>query len=357
MRFNIYLRVNILKKDGLKMQFLKKKGINISAKVYFIDALGAMALGLFASLLIGTIFGTIADYVPYKPVSEFLKQMQNYCNLAQGSAMAMAIGTALGAKGLVLFSLCAVGSASASLGGPFGTFIATCIAAEAGKLVYKETKVDIIVTPTVTIAVGVGMSMLVGPGISAIMKYLGDLIMMFVELKPVVMGALVSAVVGICLTLPISSAAICASLALTGIAGGAATAGCCAQMVGFAVMSFCANKWSGIIAQGLGTSMLQMGNIVKKPVIWLPPTICSLITGALSAAVFKMENPVAIASGMGTCGLVGPIGVLSKTGVGIYDVLTVLLLCIVLPAILTYIISKIFMHFKIYSADDLKLDI
>ena len=252
--------------------------------------------------------------------------MQNYCNLAQGPSMAMAIGTALGAQGLVLFSLCAVGCASSALGGPFGTFIAAVIAAEFGKLVYKETKVDIIVTPTVTIAVGVGVSMLVGPGISAVMKYLGSLIMMFVELKPVLMGALVSAVVGICLTLPISSAAICASLALTGIAGGAATAGCCAQMVGFAVMSFAANKWSGVIAQGLGTSMLQMGNIVKKPVIWLPPTICSLITGALSAAVFKMENPVAIASGMGTCGLVGPIGVLSKTGVGLNDILVVLLL-------------------------------
>ncbi len=339
------------------MQFLKRKGISLSAKVYFIDALGAMALGLFASLLIGTIFGTIADYVPYEPVSGFLKQMQNYCNLAQGPSMAMAIGTALGAQGLVLFSLCAVGCASSALGGPFGTFIAAVIAAEFGKLVYKETKVDIIVTPTVTIAVGVGISMLVGPGISAVMKYLGNLIMMFVELKPVLMGALVSAVVGICLTLPISSAAICASLALTGIAGGAATAGCCAQMVGFAVMSFAANKWSGVIAQGLGTSMLQMGNIVKKPVIWLPPTICSLITGALSAAVFKMENPVAIASGMGTCGLVGPIGVLSKTGVGLNDILVVLLLCIVLPAVLTYIIAKIFKYFKIFDDSDLKLDI
>lgn len=339
------------------MQFLKKKGINISAKVYFIDALGAMALGLFASLLIGTIFGTIADYVSYKPVSEFLKQMQNYCNLAQGPSMAMAIGTSLGAQGLVLFSLCAVGCASAALGGPFGTFIAAVIAAEAGKLVYKETKVDIIVTPTVTIAAGVGVSMLVGPGISAVMKYLGDVIMMCVELKPILMGAFVSAVMGICLTLPISSAAICASLALTGIAGGAATAGCCAQMVGFAVMSFAANKWGGIIAQGLGTSMLQMGNIVKKPVIWLPPTITSLITGALSAAVFKMENPVAIASGMGTCGLVGPIGVLSKSGVNIYDVLTVLLICIVLPAILTYVIAKIFKYFKLFDNSDLKLDI
>lgn len=339
------------------MQFLKRKGISLSAKVYFIDALGAMALGLFASLLIGTIFGTIADYVSYEPAGGFLKQMQNYCNLAQGPSMAMAIGTALGAQGLVLFSLCAVGCASSALGGPFGTFIAAVIAAEFGKLVYKETKVDIIVTPTVTIAVGVGVSMLVGPGISAVMKYLGSLIMMFVELKPVLMGALVSAVVGICLTLPISSAAICASLALTGIAGGAATAGCCAQMVGFAVMSFAANKWSGVIAQGLGTSMLQMGNIVKKPVIWLPPTICSLITGALSAAVFKMENPVAIASGMGTCGLVGPIGVLSKTGVGLNDILVVLLLCIVLPAVLTYIIAKIFKHFKIFDDSDLKLDI
>ena len=339
------------------MSYLKKKGVIISPKRYFIDALGAMALGLFASLLIGTIFGTIADYVSYKPASEFLKTMQSYCNSAQGPAMAMAIGSALQAQGLVLFSLCAVGFAANTLGGPLGTFVAVLIAAEFGKLVYKSTKIDIIVTPTVTIAIGVAISMLVGPWISKIMTYLGEMIMMFTDMQPILMGALVSMVVGICLTLPISSAAICAMLGLTGIAGGAATAGCCAQMVGFAVMSFAANKWGGLIAQGLGTSMLQMGNIVRKPIIWLPPIITSAITGILSAFVFKMENPVAIASGMGTCGLVGPIGVLSSKSLDANDILATLLICFILPAILTWAIAKPFKKLGLIKDSDLKLNI
>lgn len=339
------------------MSYFKKKGIELSPKVYFIDALSAMALGLFASLLIGTIFGTIADYVTHKATQSFFEQMQQHCVAAQGPAMAIAIGHALSAKGLVLFSLCAVGVAGNTLGGPLGTYVAVVVASEIGKLVYKSTKIDIIVTPTVTIAAGVGMALLVGPGISRIMSALGQLIMTFTEMQPVLMGALVSMVVGICLTLPISSAAICASLGLVGIAGGAATAGCCAQMVGFAVMSFAANKVGGLIAQGLGTSMLQMGNIVRKPIIWLPPIITSAITGALSAAVFKMKNPVAIASGMGTCGLVGPIGVLSAKGITINDIFTMLIICIVLPAVLTWLIAWPFKKCGIIKNSDLHLDL
>ncbi len=336
---------------------LKSKGIVISPKLYFIDALSAMALGLFASLLIGTIFGTVADYVTYKPIQNLLIQMQSYCVAAQGPAMAMAIGHTLGAKGLVLFSLCAVGVAGNTLGGPLGTYVAVLIATEIGKLVYKSTKIDIIVTPTVTIAAGVSIALAAGPGISKIMAGLGTLIMTFTEMQPVLMGALVSVVVGICLTLPISSAAICASLGLVGIAGGAATAGCCAQMIGFAVMSFGANKWGGLVAQGLGTSMLQMGNIVRKPIIWLPPIITSAITGALSAAVFKMENHVAIASGMGTCGLVGPIGVLSTKTLPASDIAAMIVICFVLPAILTWIIAKPLFKAGIIKNSDLKLDL
>lgn len=339
------------------MNFLKKKGIIISPKRYFIDALSAMALGLFASLLIGTIFGTISDYVTYKPVSEFLKTMQTNCGLAQGAAMAVAIGAALDCKGLVLFSLCTVGCAANATGGPLGTYVAVVVASELGKLVYKETKVDIIVTPTVTIASGVAMALLVGPGISKIMNSFGELIMMFTEMRPIFMGALVSVVVGICLTLPISSAAICAALGLTGLAGGAATAGCCAQMVGFAVMSFAANKWGGLLSQGLGTSMLQMGNIVKKPIIWIPPILTSAVTGALSAFVFKMENPVAIASGMGTCGLVGPIGVLSAKGTNMHDIIVTAVICVVLPAVLTWIFAMPFKKLGWIKNEDLKLDI
>ena len=344
-------------KGLFKVSYIRKKGIVLSPKRYFVDALGAMALGLFASLLIGTIFGTIADYVEVKSIRNFLLEMKNFCTAAQGPAMAMAIGTALSAEGLVLFSLCAVGAAGNALGGPLGTYVATVIACEFGKLVYKSTKIDILVTPTVTIAVGVGMSLLVGPGISKIMAYTGNLIMTFTEMQPIIMGALVSAIVGICLTLPISSAAICASLALTGIAGGAATAGCCAQMVGFAVMSFAANGWSGIIAQGLGTSMLQMGNICRKPIIWIPPIITSLITGALAAYVFKIKNPIAVASGMGTCGLVGPIGILSGKGLTSGDVIAMMLICFILPAILTWAIAKPFKKLGWIKDSDLKLNL
>lgn len=339
------------------MNLLKKKGIVLSPKRYFIDALSAMALGLFASLLIGTIFGTVADYVSCKQVQELFKKMQEFSVAAQGSAMAIAIGSALGAQGLVLFSLCAVGCAANTLGGPLGTYVAVVIASELGKLVYKSTKVDIIVTPTVTISVGVVLAILVGPGISKIMTQFGNLIMMFTEMKPIFMGALVSMVVGICLTLPISSAAICAMLSLTGIAGGAATAGCCAQMIGFAVMSFAANGLGGLLAQGLGTSMLQMGNIVRKPIIWIPPIITSAITGVLSAFVFKMENPVAIASGMGTCGLVGPIGVMSAKGIDSYDILVMVVICFVLPAVLTWGIAYPFKKLGWIKDSDLKLNL
>jgi len=339
------------------MSYLRNKGVVISPKRYFIDALGAMALGLFASLLIGTIFKTVADYITHIPTREFFRNMHTFCTNAQGPAMAIAIGSALRAEGLVLFSLCAVGFAGNSLGGPLGTYVAVLVASELGKLVYKSTKIDIIVTPTVTIASGVAISLLIGPGISKIMAYLGNMIMTFTDMQPILMGALVSVAVGIFLTLPISSAAICAMLNLTGIAGGAATAGCCAQMVGFAVMSFAANRWGGLIAQGLGTSMLQMGNIVRKPIIWIPPIITSAITGILSAFVFKMENPVAIASGMGTCGLVGPIGVLSAKGTDVSDILVMLVICFILPAVLTWFIAKPFKKLGLIKDSDLKLNI
>lgn len=339
------------------MSYLKKKGIILSPKRYFIDALGAMALGLFASLLIGTIFGTVSDYVTYKPAAKFFAEMKDFCSQAQGAAMAIAIGSALGAQGLVLFSLCAVGCAANKLGGPLGVYVAVVVATELGKLVFKSTKLDIIITPTVTISVGVALSLLVGPGISKIMDGLGQMIMSFTEMQPILMGALVSMTVGICLTLPISSAAICAMLSLTGIAGGAATAGCCAQMIGFAVMSFAANGWGGLLAQGLGTSMLQIGNIVKKPIIWLPPIITSAITGILSAFVFRMENPVAIASGMGTCGLVGPIGVMSLEGIGSDQILAMVVICFILPAVLTWIIAKPFKKLGWIKDSDLKLNL
>ena len=335
------------------MSFLERKKIKPSLHTYFIDAMSAMALGLFASLLIGTIFGTIFD----KTGIAFFGTMKEYASSAAGPAMAVAIGSALNAPTLVLLSLCAVGSASNALGGPMGTFLAAVVASELGKIVSKETKIDIIVTPTVTIAAGTAMAMFAGPWISKAMTAIGAFIITCTELQPLLMGILVSVVMGVCLTLPISSAAICASLGLIGLGGGAATAGCCAQMVGFAVMSFKSNRISGLVAQGLGTSMLQMGNIVKNPRIWIPPILTSAITGPIATCVFRMENPVAVASGMGTCGLVGPIGVMTMENFTKFDLIGMLTVCIILPAILTPIFASICKKLGWIKDSDMKLNL
>jgi len=337
-------------------KFLNNRGISLSGKKYFVDAFSAMAMGLFASLLIGTIFGTLATHTEV----EFFGKMSGYCKAVQGPAMAIAIGSALGANGLLLLSLCAVGACANEFGGPLGTFIVTLLSCELGKLVFKRTKIDILVTPTVVIAIGVGISFLIGPGIAKIMKASGDAIMSFTELEPFWMGMLVSASVGIALTLPISSAAICASIGLVGLAGGAATAGCCAQMVGFAFMSFKENRWSGLVAQGLGTSMLQMGNICKNPRIWIPPTLVSMITGPIATCIFKLQIGAgnAVSSGMGTCGLVGPIGLASApTFGGVSDWIGLVLICFVIPAILTPVVSFGLKKIGWIKQGDLKLDL
>ncbi|MGI6239725.1 MAG: PTS transporter subunit IIC, partial [Christensenellales bacterium] len=293
-------------------QFLHKKDVHISPKRYFVDAMGAMALGLFASLLIGTILSKIAELTNFT----WLATAAGYAAAVTGPAMACAIGMALRAPNLVLFSMLAVGAGANALGGPLGTLICAIFAGEVGKLVSKQTKIDILVTPTVTILAGLALASLIGPGVDALMRWLGGIIMTATEFRPLIMGAVVSMIVGVILTLPISSAAICVTLGLTGLAGGAATAGCCAQMIGFAVMSFRENGWGGVAAQGLGTSMLQMGNIVKNPRIWIPPTLCGAITGPIATVVFALENGTAIASGMGTCGLVGPIGLMTAESFG-----------------------------------------
>ena len=291
--------------------FCKKKNVVVSARRYGIDALGAMAQGLFCSLLIGTIVKTAGQQFG----AELLVTIGQFACDVSGAAMAIAIGYALQAPPLVLFSLAAVGYASnqcGGAGGPLAVLIIAIIAAEAGKLISKETKIDILVTPLVTIVIGCLLSIWIAPAIGKGASYVGNLIMWATELRPFWMGILVSVLVGIALTLPISSAAICASFGLVGLAGGAAVAGCCAQMVGFAVMSFRENRWGGLISQGIGTSMLQMGNIVKNPKIWIPAIVTSAITGPLATCLFKLEmNGPAVSSGMGTCGLVGQIGVYS----------------------------------------------
>lgn len=348
-------------------EFLKKKNIEFSAKRYGIDALGAMAQGLFASLLIGTIISTLGQQLGI----EILVTIGNYAKAATGAAMAISIGFALQAPSLVLFSLAAVGMAANELGGaggPLAVLIVTIIAAEFGKLVSKETKVDIIVTPAVTIGIGVLLSIGCAPAIGKAASAVGNAIMWATELQPLLMGIIVSVVVGIALTLPISSAAICAALSLTGLAGGAAVAGCCAQMIGFAVMSYKENKIGGLLAQGIGTSMLQMGNIVKKPVIWLPPIITSAITGPIATCVFKLRmNGAAVSSGMGTCGLVGQIGVYTgwindiaegtKNAITAMDWIGLIMISFVLPAIFTWAIGELFRKKGIIKENDLKLDL
>lgn len=347
--------------------FLKRKNIELSVKRYLIDALGAMAQGLFASLLIGTIISTLGTQLGI----EILVTVGTYAKAAVGPAMAVAIGYALQASPLVLFSLAAVGAAANELGGaggPLAVLVVTIFAAEFGKAVSKETKIDIIVTPFVTVFVGVCLSIWWAPGIGTAASAVGNAIMWATELQPFFMGIIVSVVVGIALTLPISSAAICAALGLTGLAGGAALAGCCAQMVGFAVLSFRENKWGGLFAQGIGTSMLQMGNIVKNPRIWLPAILTSAITGPIATCVFRLQmNGAAVSAGMGTCGLVGQIGVYTgwiadidagtKAAVTAMDWAGLVLVSFILPGLLCFLFGKLFRWIGWIKEGDLTLDL
>ncbi len=356
--------------------FLARKKIEISAKRYFIDAMGSMALGLFASLLIGTIFATLGQYTGYEPFNV----IATYAKAATGMAIGVAIAHRLEADPLVMFSCAGVGAMANAMGavvnngaitlwaataangeagsvfygaGPAGAFFAVIIACEIGKLVSKQTKVDILVTPVVTFIAGFIASFALCPVVSYIMYYLGVFIATATTFQPLIMGIAVSVVVGIVLTLPISSAAICAmifseaALAVSVsngtdegflLAGGAAAVGCCAQMVGFAVISFRENKWGGVVAQGLGTSMLQMGNICKNVLIWIPATLASAVTGALSTTLFKLEC-VGVSAGMGTCGLVGPLGIFTQMGTD--GIVGTLVLCIAAPAVLSLVFSEI----------------
>ena len=362
--------------------FLKKKDVVFTLQRYGIDALGAMAQGLFCTLLVGTILNTIGQQFGI----EFLNRIIVTIGTGEGAAkytigglasamvgpgMAVAIGYALHCPPLVLFSLIPVGFAANAMGGaggPLAVFFIAIVAAECGKLVSKETKVDILVTPIVTILVGVGVASLIAAPIGAAASAVGQAIMWATELRPFFMGIIVSAIIGIALTLPISSAAICAAFGLTGLAGGAAVAGCCAQMVGFAVMSFRENRWGGLVAQGVGTSMLQMPNIVKNPKIWIPPTLASMITGPIATCIFKLQmNGSPVSSGMGTCGFVGQIGVytgwLNDIAAGTKDAITgmdwigMLLVCFVLPAILSWVFCEILRKMGWIKEGDLKLDL
>ena len=362
--------------------FLRRKDIVFSAKRYFIDAMGAMAQGLFCTLLVGTILNTIGQQFHVGFLNAVIVTIGkgdgavNYtigglCSAMVGPGMAVAIAGALKAPPLVLFSLIPVGFATnymGGAGGPLAVLFVAIVAAEVGKAVSKETKIDILVTPIVTVLVGVGFAALIAAPVGKAASAVGQAIMWATELQPFFMGILVSVIIGIALTLPISSAAICFALGLTGLAGGAAVAGCCAQMVGFAVMSFPENRWGGLAAQGLGTSMLQMGNIVRNPRIWIPPTLASAITGPLATCLFRLEmNGPAVSSGMGTCGLVGQIGVYTgwvndvaagvKTAITGMDWLGLVLISFVLPAVLTWLTAIPLRRCGWIKDGDLKLDL
>ena len=361
--------------EKLKL-FLKRKDIIISAKRYGIDALGAMAQGLFCSLLIGTIINTVGKQFNIGFLTSTVATIAgvdytvgSLASAMSGPAMAVAIGYALATPPLVLFSLITVGFASNALGGaggPLAVLFVAIIASEAGKMVSKETKIDILVTPLVTISVGILLSALLAPTLGKAAMKLGTVIMWATSLQPFLMGILVSLLVGVALTLPISSAAICAALGLTGLAGGAALAGCCAQMVGFAIISFPENKWGGLISQGIGTSMLQMGNIVKNPRVWIAPCITSMITGPIATCIFKLQmNGAAVSSGMGTCGLVGQIGVYTgwvndvtsgaKSAITSFDWIRLIMISFILPAVITPVIHMFVRKAGLVKDGDLKL--
>lgn len=375
----------VLKKQGHRARLDKVKSY---LKRYFIDAMGGMAQGLFASLLIGTILGTLGGYIPWAPASDFLTMIATVCknDFVVGAAIGIGMARAMGASPLVMYASAVVGAGSYSIGlvydklaeglsvlahyvpgdplaegtgkliaGPGGCFFAVILAVELGMLVSKKTKLDILVTPIVTIAPAMLLARLISPYIAYAMAELGQFITMATTYQPFLMGVVIAVVVGMILTLPISSAAICAMIGISGIAGGAAVVGCCAQMVGFAVISFRENRWGGVVSQGLGTSMLQMGNICRRPQIWIPPTLAAAICGPLSTMLFKLECQ-GVSAGMGTCGLVGPIGVITATGTSPMTWIGLVLCCVVLPGVLSLLFGEGMRKLGWIKPGDMKLE-
>ena len=353
-----------------KMTFWQRKDIEISFKRYVQDALSAMGLGVFSSLLIGLILKTIGEQLVHIPgiteetlIVAFLIEIGGLAMSMMGPAIGVAVAWALKAPPLVLFTCAVVGQMGATFtgfgieanGGPAGAFIAVCVAAEFGKMVSKETKVDIIVTPAVCLIMGGITAKLIGPGLGWLLLRLGDSIMAACEWQPFLFGIFISVVVGLVLTAPISSAALCIMLNLTGLAAGAATVGCCAQMLGFAVTSFRDNGIGGLVAQGIGTSMLQVSNIVKKPIILLPPTLSAAIVGPIATCVFKMTNNAA-GAGMGTSGLVGQIMTLTDMGFSGDVLIKIAIVQIILPTVFAYVIYEAMRRAGWIKDGDMKLE-
>lgn len=346
---------------------------------YLIKGLSGMALGLFSTLLIGTIIKQLGSFWPDLWIGQLLMMLGQLGTVMTGVGIAVGVAHQLGASKLVLYSSIINGLAGAygaklaagalitdsgillsGPGDPLGAFVAAVIGIEVGRLVAGKTKLDILLTPAVTVFSGSIAAYCIGPSLSAFTALLSEMIGAAVTLQPFLMGMIISVAMGIFLTLPISSAAIGVILNLSGIAGGAATAGCCAQMIGFAVMSYRENKMNGLVAQGLGTSMLQMPNIVRNPKVWIPPILASAITGPIASVIFELEN-VATGSGMGTAGLVGPLLMWqsmteagAETGVLLIQIL---LVCFILPAILTWGFAEVLRRMEWIKINDLKLDL
>ena len=387
--------------------YFKAQNISITGKRIFIDGLSGMAHGLFASLLIGCIINTIGLYVPglrslvVNPWSGFSWAAANAVKLddaaavnlftsskvaayaVQGAAMACAIAYSMQSPPFVIYSCLAVGYAANVLGGgggPLAVFFVTVVAVFAGKLVSKRTPLDIIVTPFTTIVAGVLAAYLIAPPVGALANLLGSLVMKATALAPLPMGIVVAAMMGIILTLPISSAAICAALGLVGLAGGACVAGCCAHMVGFAVASWRDNRLHGLLSQGLGTSMLQMPNLLRKPILWIPPVAASIVNGPIATCLFRLQmNGAPINSGMGTSGLCGPIGCIvgwfapseraltvgESMGVDIAAAYAnpavqwvgLLVVCVAVPALVSWIVSELMRKKGWIREGDYKLDL
>ncbi|WP_214741421.1 MULTISPECIES: PTS sugar transporter subunit IIC [unclassified Exiguobacterium] len=335
----------------------KKKGISLSPSIYFVTALSYMALGLFSTLIIGLIMKTIGgqlDHTVLSGMSGTLIQIGEVAMSLTGPAIGIAIAYALEAPPLILFSALVVGAFGYEFG-PAGSYVATILAVEVSKLVSKSTKLDILVTPFTTIAVGYFTATYIGKYVGLFMTQLGSWIEWGTEQQPLFMGVVVATLMGLALTAPISSAAIALMLGLDGIAAGAATVGCAAQMIGFAITSYRDNGVGGAIAQGIGTSMLQVGNIVKNPWILLPPTLAGAVLAPIATLLFELES-VAAGAGMGTSGLVGPIVMLETMGFSWYTLMIVLGFLIIGPALLSYAVYEVLRRTGRIQPNDLKID-
>ena len=320
----------------------------------FIDGLSGMALGLFSTLIIGTIIGQIGTLVGNE-IGTYLIAISSVAKTVTGAGIGVGVAAKFKQGPLVTVSAAVAGMIGAfpalgmesfalgKAGEPLGAFVAALIGIECGRLVAGRTKIDIILTPLVSICTGAAAGFIVGPPISNFMKWLGNLVNINVEAPPILGGIAVSVLMGMILTLPISSAALGVSMGLTGLAAGAATIGCCCQMVGFAVASYRENKFGGFIAQGIGTSMLQVPNILRRPLIWLPPIISSAILGPIASAVLHMVS-TPIGSGMGSAGFVGQIaayGAMLETGMSSkVALIQIIIMHFVLPAVVTLIFSE-----------------